>query len=671
MINKVKDTSINLFLIAIAIYSIFGQPTPDRVGFVESIIAILLILSIGITNFISMATCRPMFEENRKGFEKIGSVALSFLLIIPTVIGLINGNDIRLIMRDVIPLLYSFLPIFLYSKFSTFNIPKLYYLCVYAGVIIALRFVMISGFSWDLLGKYNFSDNNMYLAISPFVLFACLFLFLDFFEIKSFIKRALYMLYSIVCFGAMLATVQRASIGTGIVFIVSYVMQQAKSNAKVILGFIITGALMYFCFHDYIHTSLNLMMEKTKAVGMNSRVAEFYAVIDEVKYKVSNILFGLGWGHTFYSPTVSEVKINFTHCMFSYFLLKTGVIGTIIYLLYIISILKEIFYKNKNLNFISYACLAPLLIAMTLYTGYKYFDFGCLLLILILTKKIPISINAKRQEIITRFKDEGIDNPTLDSAIIMEKAIGLNRIELVIEGERVLTPSQNRYVTRLVDRRLKREPIARIDRKKEFWGMNFNLNKDTLVPRPDSETIIEAILENYENKKEELKILDLGTGSGCLLLSTLKEFKNANGIGVDISSGALRKARENAQLLHLRERSTFIKSNWFDNVDGEFDIIISNPPYVRKDEKLSREVREYDPSRALFAENEGLKCYEDIANNVFNHLKPGGKLFLEIGVGQKTKVSCFMKKAGLRYLGDKKDLKGKIRCLIFIKDKYE
>jgi release factor glutamine methyltransferase len=271
------------------------------------------------------------------------------------------------------------------------------------------------------------------------------------------------------------------------------------------------------------------------------------------------------------------------------------------------------------------------------------------------------------QEIIEKFKRARLDNPVLDSGIIMQRVTNLNKTMMFIEGTKVLNHREVLDINRLVNRRLKNEPIARIEKSKEFWGMEFGLNKDTLVPRPDSESVIESILENF-NKKDKLNVLDLGTGSGCLLLSTLSEFKNANGVGVDLSDNALKQARVNARKLELKDRCSFIKSNWFSYVKGKFDIIISNPPYVKKDELLSKEVLNYDPHLALFAENNGLQCYEQIAKDVYKYLKPGGKLFLEIGVGQKTKVSCIMKKAGLLYHSQKTDLKGKIRCLVFVKN---
>ncbi|MCT4574841.1 MAG: peptide chain release factor N(5)-glutamine methyltransferase, partial [Alphaproteobacteria bacterium] len=657
---------MQLLLLAITIYSIWGQPTPESLGVVEVVIAILLVISIGALNFLGVLTLRPLFEKKREAFEKVGSVALSFLFIIPFVNGLIRGHSLSLIIRDAIPLLYSFIPVFMCSKISNRDTSRLYLVGVFAGVCLALRFLIISGFSWELLGEFGFYDNNMYLAISPFILFATLFMFLDFFEVKSLIKKGLTIFYSTICFGAMMATSQRASIGSAVVFSSLYVVNKSRKNILYVISALGMFALMYFYFGEYIDTSLNMLIEKTRAVGSNSRIEEFYAVISEIKNSVADILFGKGWGYKFQSPAIVDTKVGFTHCMFTYFVLKTGLLGTFLYSSYLALIFIKVFTNNKNINFISYSCLAPILISMTLYTGYKYFDFGCLLLIMLSTKIIPSTVSQKRQDIINKFNEAKIDNPVLDSSIIMQKALGISKTMLFVDGARALSHRDELAINKLVKRRLKNEPIARIEKSKEFWGLEFVLNKNTLVPRPDSESVVESILENFD-ANDELRVLDLGTGSGCLLLSILHEFKNSTGVGVDLSAGALRQARQNANSLKLKDRCKFIKSNWFDNVHGEFDIIISNPPYVKKDEKLSKEVYNYDPHLALFAENEGLNCYEEISKEVCKYMKPQGKLFLEIGVGQKTKVSCFMKKAGLRYLGQKKDLRGKIRCIVFQK----
>lgn len=694
---NIKFIQVRLFLLTIAVYAIFGQPTPEKIGVVEIIIAIGLIASIGFSNFLGTLTIRPLFEKGREDFEKIASIAFSSLIIIPTIIGLFNGSSFTLILRDIIPLMYSFIPLFMYHKLSQKEVSRLYYICMFSGVILALRFLHISEFSWSQLGNRSFHDYNMYLAISPFILFATLFLFLDFFEDRNWIKKVLMIFYAVICAGAILATSQRASAGAGVFFAVLYLLNKSRKNMHYMVGGILSFIAIYYLCDDYIITSFDMLVEKTKAVGSNSRIAELTAVISEIKDSIFRTLFGHGWGYKFYSPAVNE-KVGFTHNMFSYFLLKTGFVGLIVYLTYIGSILSEVFYKNKNLNFISYACLPPLLISMTLYTGYKYFDFGCLLLVLLVTKHIPITLSMKRQEIIERFKVANLDNPVLDSGIIIQKILGISKTMMFIEGDRVLTHHENRDINKLVKRRLKNEPIARIENSKEFWGLEFKLNKDTLVPRPDSESVIESILENY-NKSDKLRILDLGTGSGCLLLSTLSEFPNATGVGADLSPNAVKQARENAKALGLKDRSVFVQSNWFSHFknhsslercaesvevgeskrvsDSEarlgggnkykFDIIISNPPYVKRAEKLSKEVFKYDPHLALFAEDDGLKCYEDISKEVDDYLKSGGKVFFEIGVGQKTKVSCFMKKAGLDFYAQKKDLGGHIRCLVFKK----
>lgn len=191
-------------------------------------------------------------------------------------------------------------------------------------------------------------------------------------------------------------------------------------------------------------------------------------------------------------------------------------------------------------------------------------------------------------------------------------------------------------VKRLVDG----EPLSRILGEREFWSMSFTLNEDTLDPRPDSETLVEAVLKYFPNKGAPLKILDLGTGTGCLLIALLSEYPHAQGTGVDVSDHALKAAHSNAIRLLEGDRVTFLKSNWFENVSHTYDVIISNPPYIPLDDYKSLEanVRDYDPMRALVAGQDGLDCYRTIISKAASFLNPGGKLFLEIGIHQRKPV---------------------------------
>ncbi len=223
----------------------------------------------------------------------------------------------------------------------------------------------------------------------------------------------------------------------------------------------------------------------------------------------------------------------------------------------------------------------------------------------------------------------------------------------------------------LISERIAGKPISRIRGWREFWSLPFKLNQATLDPRPESELLVEkAVLyaqSKLFSKNNKIHLLDLGTGSGCLLLSCLKELKFATGVGVDINKNAIFQAQENARLLHLEERSEFLISNWFDGIgDHCFDIILCNPPYIsRRHEKyLKDEVLLFDPQEALFSGKEGLADYEIIISSLAQYLSAQGIVSLEIGYNQLERVSGFVRQANLRVSDVYKDLQGIPRCLI-------
>jgi release factor glutamine methyltransferase len=212
----------------------------------------------------------------------------------------------------------------------------------------------------------------------------------------------------------------------------------------------------------------------------------------------------------------------------------------------------------------------------------------------------------------------------------------------------------------------KGKPLSRIIGIREFWSLPFQLSEATLDPRPDSETLIEAVLDHRKDKSKDLRILDLGTGTGCLVLSLLHEYKNATGIGIDLNPKAVETAALNATNLNLATRAIFQQGSWFDGVNEKFDLIISNPPYITPDDykTLDNTVRNYDPKLALVADNNGLACYEKIISNAKNYLKPDGILVLEIGFGQKDAVSALLSQNGFDHYKSRQDLAGIDRCLI-------
>jgi release factor glutamine methyltransferase len=211
-------------------------------------------------------------------------------------------------------------------------------------------------------------------------------------------------------------------------------------------------------------------------------------------------------------------------------------------------------------------------------------------------------------------------------------------------------------------RRLKGEPIANIINKKGFWDTDFYVNKDVLTPRPDSETLIEAVITHYKNTNEKLKILDLGTGSGCLLLSLLKIYKNSTGIGVDISKKALKVAKKNAKDF---ANVKLIHGNWNKNIEEKFDIIVSNPPYLLTDEikKLPPEVSVYNPIISLDGGKDGLNCYSYLAKNIRKNMHQNSLIFLEIGINQKEAVGEIFK--DFKFCNFYKDINDIERVLVF------
>jgi release factor glutamine methyltransferase len=217
----------------------------------------------------------------------------------------------------------------------------------------------------------------------------------------------------------------------------------------------------------------------------------------------------------------------------------------------------------------------------------------------------------------------------------------------------------------LVARRYALEPIAYITERKEFYSREFYVTSDVLIPRNDSETLIEGIIENNKNLYGG-KILELGVGSGCLLITLLLELENSTGTGVDISTHALAVAAINAQNLCVSDRCKFIQSDWFENVDGVYDVIISNPPYIHQNEEhlVAKETLKYEPSLALFGEFE---AYILIANSADKFLVPNGKIYVEIGVGHENMIIDIFMSNGYQCIGQYSDIESRIRALGFTK----
>lgn len=264
-------------------------------------------------------------------------------------------------------------------------------------------------------------------------------------------------------------------------------------------------------------------------------------------------------------------------------------------------------------------------------------------------------------------KAKNIPTPDLDARLLLENVLQKDQSFIILHPDYILTESEKSLYTAHIKQRLTREPLAKILQTKEFWSLSFKTTRETLDPRPDSETLIDAVLEAFPDKSQPYKILDLGTGTGCLLLSLLTEYKQASGIGSDRSEKALEVAAYNARALHLDDRAEFLLSNWCESLNGYFDIIISNPPYIPLDHKNTLEPElAFDPKEALYGGGiEGLGDYEILSQHLKKHLAPSGKIVLEFGKGQQDGVKHILSLAGFTPHSWHKDLGKIIRCGVF------
>ncbi len=250
-------------------------------------------------------------------------------------------------------------------------------------------------------------------------------------------------------------------------------------------------------------------------------------------------------------------------------------------------------------------------------------------------------------------REAGIETPELDARLLLCHAAGLTHEGYIARAREMLCPDAALLLDAAVARRLKREPVARITGRREFYGRSFVLGPDTLDPRPDTETLIEAALDIVRKKgwrESKLKLLDLGTGTGCILVTLLAELPRARGIGTDLSADALAIAAANAGSHGVSERASFVAADWLDTVTGRFDLILFNPPYLAEDEIawLAEEVAAYDPRLALDGGPDGLEAYRRIAARASDHLAEDGRLLVEIGPGQAEAVAAIFAGAGLR-----------------------
>ncbi|MGF1631655.1 MAG: peptide chain release factor N(5)-glutamine methyltransferase [Kiloniellaceae bacterium] len=275
-----------------------------------------------------------------------------------------------------------------------------------------------------------------------------------------------------------------------------------------------------------------------------------------------------------------------------------------------------------------------------------------------------------------RLADAGVDDPRRDARLLVCRLLGGGPELLLAHPEQPLSAAEAARIEAAVVRRVLREPVSRILGQREFWSLSFTLNGDTLDPRPDSETLVEAVLTALPDRSLPLRILDLGTGTGCLLLALLSELPRATGCGIDISAAAVALAGENAARLELGGRARFLRHSWDDGLDlaGEtWDVIVANPPYVASGEiaGLAPEVAGYDPPAALDGGADGLDAYRTLIPAAVGILRPGGLIALEVGRGQAGPVEALLAAAGVAPLRRAADLAGIERCLLGLKARKE
>lgn len=282
-----------------------------------------------------------------------------------------------------------------------------------------------------------------------------------------------------------------------------------------------------------------------------------------------------------------------------------------------------------------------------------------------------VSREAAFFQAVKRLQDNKNDQALLEARILLFHALNISYEEWVKNPKSQITKNQEAQYKSYIDRRIKNEPIAYIVGTKEFFGLDFKVTTDVLIPRPDSETLIEAVKDYFSiEDSQDLKTLEVGVGSGCLLISLLSLYKKMHGIGVDVSQKAVSIAYQNAVHHKVDDRCEIHQSNWLENVKMDlFDIIISNPPYISLSDKmsLSEDILHYEPHIALFSKENGLQSYKIIASLVSPFLKKDGYIFLEIGKGQEEDVAKIFLKQGFDLVDIKKDIHSILRCIIFKK----
>jgi release factor glutamine methyltransferase len=265
-------------------------------------------------------------------------------------------------------------------------------------------------------------------------------------------------------------------------------------------------------------------------------------------------------------------------------------------------------------------------------------------------------------------KESKISNPQLDSEILLSNSIKKNKKHIILNPKEILNSEQTETFKNLIERRKIGEPVAYLINKKEFWKDEFFVNKGVLIPRPDTELIVEQVLKIY-SKDSKLHVLDIGTGSGCILLSILKERPNFYGTGIDISKKSINVSKLNAKQLNLTNRAKFFHSSVDNFKIGKYDIIVSNPPYIElfNLKYLEKDVINFEPKLALSGGFDGFSKIRKVINKAKTLIKKNGKFILEIGFNQKNKVKKILKEEGFYINKAIRDYGNNDRCIISTK----
>jgi len=275
-----------------------------------------------------------------------------------------------------------------------------------------------------------------------------------------------------------------------------------------------------------------------------------------------------------------------------------------------------------------------------------------------------LTLSLAKRRLIRQFREAGLATPDLDARILIMAATGLTQTDMITRGRDYPSADGLALISEYAERRLSGEPIDHILGYREFFGRRFSVSKDVLSPRPETEMLVEAALEILKDKPSA-HILDLGTGSGAIVISILAEALDVHGVAIDVSELALAIARENAKKHDVEKRVTFLQGSWFEPVEGQFDIILSNPPYITDAamEALSAEVSDFDPDLALRGGDDGLLVYKAIIADAVNYLKPDGVILFEIGYDQGEAVRKLLEQSDFNVISVSKDLSGHDRMI--------